>query len=81
MVIVLMNKEELLNLFDAYNAGEYSFAEVWLASGMSIRQLIAFMKENEIEVNFNIDFMEKDRGLNEDALARILEMNRNDEKN
>jgi len=78
--ILLLTMEELLQLFDAYNSGEYSFAEVLLASGLKVGQLIAFMKENDIPIEFNLGFMDRGRGLNEDVLERILEMNKDDEK-
>ena len=74
----MLEKEELLELFSAYNSGEYSFAEVLLASGLKIGQLIAFMEENGISVDINVGFMDKGRGLNEDVLERILEMNRHE---
>ena len=76
---MLLREDELLLLFDAYNNGEYSFAEVLLASGMSIKDFAAFMRRHNIEISVNLDFMEKGRGLNEDALTRIMEMS-NDEK-
>ena len=68
-------KKELLGLFDAYDAGEFSFAEIFLASGMTVKEFIMFMKENGIEVRMNFDFLDKGKGLNEDALERILRMN------
>jgi hypothetical protein len=77
---MLLRKDELLLLFDAYNNGEYSFAEVLLASGMGIKDFAAFMREHDIEIKVNLDFMEKGRGLNEDALRRIMEMNKDDEE-
>ena len=69
----MLKREELMTLFDAYNEGEYSFAEILLASGMNLRQFIAFMKENAIEVRFNVGFMDNDRGLDEEALEVILQ--------
>ena len=75
----MLQEGELLSLFDAYNDGEFSFAEVLLASGMSIKDFAAFMRRHNIEISVNLDFMEKGRGLNEDALTRIMEMS-NDEK-
>jgi hypothetical protein len=74
---VLISREELLYLIDAYNDGKYSFAEVLLASGMNKRQFIAFLKENHIELKMNFDFIDKGRGLNEDILKGILEMDKN----
>jgi len=74
----MITKEELLSLFDDYNDGNYSFAEVLLASGRTISQLVAFMRENGIEIQLNLDFMDKGKGLDEDALERILEMNKDE---
>jgi len=76
----LLVKEELLSLFDAYEAGEYSFAEVLLASGLTVKEFTVFMKENNIEVRMNFGFLDRGKGLNEDALERVLEMNKDDEK-
>ena len=60
-----MKKEELLSLFDAYDAGEFSFAEVLLASGLTD----IFVYANEVS-----------EGVFEDALERVLEMNEDDEE-
>lgn len=67
-----MKDEELLELVDLYNKGEYSFAEVLLASGKSVKELIRFLKKYKIELRFNVDFMDKGRGLEEEVLQMIL---------
>ena len=74
-----MIETELLSLFDAYDAGEFSFAEIFLASGLTVKNFVAFMKKHNIQPHLNFEFIEKGRGLNEDALKSALRMN-NDEK-
>lgn len=71
-----MNNEELRMLIDGYNRGEYSFAEVLLASGKSVKELIKFLKETGIELYVNVGFIEQGRGLDESVLKEILEDNR-----
>jgi len=69
----MLRKEELIELFNAYNKGECSFAEVLLVSGKTLRQLIAFIEENEIKIEMNFGFINKGRGLNEDELQSVLD--------
>ena len=69
-----MEKDKLLSLFDAYNNGEFSFAEIFLASGLTFKELFKFIKENNVEIRFNLDFMDNGRGLSEDVLKTIMRM-------
>lgn len=75
----MLKEEEILYLINEYNLGNLSFGEVLLASGLTVKEFAAFVKENGIEVRMNLGFLDKGRGLNEDALERVLEMNE-DEK-
>jgi len=74
----LLQEGELLGLLNAYENGEYSFASILLASGMSVKQFAAFMKKHKIELRVNFNFIDKGKGLSEDALRSVLEMNENE---
>ena len=76
----MLTKDEIFYLINEYESGSVSFAEVLLASGLTVKDFTAFMKENGIEVRMNFVFLDNGKGLSEGALERVLGMNESEKE-